>query len=270
MASDATKGSKKVKISGKEVMLKNKSHFKKSMGDEAGCATKKGVMTSKNTGKVYFTSWSMDVKVEGQNVVRAMDLTTHNHGSFPSNTAPWPYADEMAFGTGGACEGVDSKFKLVPYETGGEKTCAPDTGHHLIPGRCMQLGTRSDGYPDGCSHAKAPVVCTNNKNQHGGTHRDCHKVFDPIEHAEAQKNPKGKMKYKTARDAAAKSASGINNDKELTEKQLECVKLQLDNYYKNCLKKADGSIDENADLKASETWRGLVKPSQSSVGGVSG
>ena len=36
MASDTTEGSKKVKISGKEVMLKNKSHFKKSSGDEPG------------------------------------------------------------------------------------------------------------------------------------------------------------------------------------------------------------------------------------------
>ena len=61
MASDTTDGSKKVKISKKEVGLKNKSSFKKSMGDEAGAAAKKGVITSKNTGKVFFESWSMDV-----------------------------------------------------------------------------------------------------------------------------------------------------------------------------------------------------------------
>lgn len=85
-ARDTTKGSKKVRISGKEVMLKNKSHFKKSTGDEAGCAPKKGVITSKITGKVYFNAWSMDVKVEGKNVVRHLDLTTHNHGSFPGNS----------------------------------------------------------------------------------------------------------------------------------------------------------------------------------------
>jgi hypothetical protein len=96
MASDTTSGSTSVKISGKEVMLKNKSHFSKSMGDEAGCAPKKGVLTSKNTGKVYFTKWSMDVKVEGENVVRMLDLTTHNHGSVPGNTPPFPYIDEVA------------------------------------------------------------------------------------------------------------------------------------------------------------------------------
>ena len=97
MASDTIGGSTSVKISNKEVMLKNKSCFKKSMGDEAGCAAKKGVITSKNRGKVYFTMWSMDVKVEGQNVVRAMDTTTHNHmSSMPGNTPPWPYIDEIA------------------------------------------------------------------------------------------------------------------------------------------------------------------------------
>ena len=78
MASDTTSGSKSVKISGKEVGIKNKSYFKRSMGDEAGCAAKKGVITSKNMGKVYFKSWSMDVKIEGKNVCRMGDQLFHN------------------------------------------------------------------------------------------------------------------------------------------------------------------------------------------------
>jgi hypothetical protein len=107
-AKDTAKGSKKVKISGKEVMLKNKSHFKKSTGDEAGSAPKKGLITSTNRGKVYFTSWSMDVKFEGQNVDRHLDLTTHNHMSMPGNTPPWPFLDAMAFD-----QSSDSKCKDV-------------------------------------------------------------------------------------------------------------------------------------------------------------
>jgi hypothetical protein len=102
-AKDATKGSKKVKISGKEVMLKNKSYFKTSTGDEAGAAPKKGVITSKNKGKVYFTAWSMDVKFEGENVVRHLDLTTHNHASFPGNSPTWPYLDQMAVSLDDPC-----------------------------------------------------------------------------------------------------------------------------------------------------------------------
>jgi len=96
MASDTSDGSSSVKIGGKEVMLKNKSYFKKSIGDEAGSAPKKGVLTSKNMGKVYFNAWSMDVKVEGENVVRMLDLTTHNHGSQPGNSPPFPYLDKVS------------------------------------------------------------------------------------------------------------------------------------------------------------------------------
>ena len=94
VAGDTTSGSKKVMISNKEIILKNKSYFKSSTGDEAGSAPMKGVVTHKTKGKVYFNAWSMDVKVEGENVVRHLDLTTHNHGS-GTNTAPWPFIDSM-------------------------------------------------------------------------------------------------------------------------------------------------------------------------------
>ena len=57
---------------------------------------KRELLTSVNMGKVYFTAWSMDVKIEGENVVRHLDLTTHNHASVPGNTPPWPFMDAMA------------------------------------------------------------------------------------------------------------------------------------------------------------------------------
>lgn len=283
MASDCTDGSSTVKISGQEVMLKNKSYFKKSTGDEAGCATKKGVLTSKNTGKVYFNSWSMDVKVEGENVVRNLDLTTHNHGSFPSNTATWPYADSTAFGPGGACSGISTKFKLVPYKSkdaNGEDcyTCAPETGHHLIPGRCMktrmtnlQTGAalKEPTYPEGCSHDKAPCVCVDNENQYDGTHKECHAIFDAVEYTHAQNNG-NTMSYKKARDTAAKSVAGINNGKEPTEKEQECIKTQLDNYYKNCLTNKDGSVSLNSPLNAQGDESGLVLEKLNSTGGFGG
>ena len=110
MASDTTDGSSSVKVSGQEVMLKNKSYFKKSMGDEAGCAAKKGFVTSKNMGKVYFTKWSMDVKVEGENVVRHFDLTTHNHSSTPGNSLVMVYQDMLA-ALPPECAGVRAEFE---------------------------------------------------------------------------------------------------------------------------------------------------------------
>ena len=97
MASDTDEGSKNVKISGDPVTLKDQSNFKKCAGDEA--ATKSlgmSVVTHNITGKVFFTSWSMDVKFEGQNAVRHLDMVTHNHMSKPGSTPPWMFADETA------------------------------------------------------------------------------------------------------------------------------------------------------------------------------
>ena len=127
MASDTTSGSKKVKISNKEVMLKNKSYFKKSTGDEAGSAPKKGVITSTNRGKVYFNAWSMDVKFEGQNVVRHLDLTTHNHASQTGQTPPWPFMDSMAHSSDDPCAKEKEKEQEAckGYKPDGDKDPCP-------------------------------------------------------------------------------------------------------------------------------------------------
>ncbi|GAC1032966.1 type VI secretion system effector Dnase Tse7 [Pseudomonas sp. No.21] len=132
MASDTTNGTRTIKITGKEAMLKNKSYFKTSTGDEAGCAPKKGVVTSKIKGKVYYTAWSMDVKFEGENVVRHMDLMTHNHASMPGNTPTWPYLDEMAVSKEeGPCKDDIKKEKeackeFTPHKADGPSPCPPD------------------------------------------------------------------------------------------------------------------------------------------------
>lgn len=131
MSSDTTDGSKTIQISGKEVMLKNKSYFKKSTGDEAGCASKKGVITSVNRGKVYFTSWSMNVKFEGENVVRHLDTTTHNHACANANEAiPWPFVDSMTSSAeqkkcaGDIQKEKDACKEYEPYKKGGKDVCA--------------------------------------------------------------------------------------------------------------------------------------------------
>lgn len=173
-ASDTTEGSKTVKISGKEIMLKNKSFFKTSTGDEAGCAAKKGVISSVHKGKVYFVKWSMDVKFEGENVDRHLDMTTNNHGSLPNEAVPWPFIDSMTAAQEAACKedkkkeeeacsedgtsrGKKTKYKsaqdccdddkcqkarncmLVPYGGPGSPNCCKGkTGHHLMPNSLLQ------------------------------------------------------------------------------------------------------------------------------------
>ncbi|REG25994.1 uncharacterized protein DUF4150 [Archangium gephyra] len=82
---DMKNGSKSVKIHDGEVMLRDQSFYQTSpLGNEA--ATRSfgaNVVTHVITGKTYFGAWSMDVRFEGKNVPRHLDLTTSNHGSYP-------------------------------------------------------------------------------------------------------------------------------------------------------------------------------------------
>jgi hypothetical protein len=87
LSSDTDEGSKGVKVGDKEVGLKNQSDYKTSTGNEA--ATKQfgaGLVSHVITGKTKHVAWSFDVKFEAQNVIRHMDLTTHNHNN-PTNGA---------------------------------------------------------------------------------------------------------------------------------------------------------------------------------------
>src|SRR6187549_1662845 len=78
--SDTSSGTRSVYINGKEAGLKNKSNYKKSKGDEAATRTfGMGVVTHTIQGKTQHSAWSPDVKFEGKNVTRHLDLVTINH-----------------------------------------------------------------------------------------------------------------------------------------------------------------------------------------------
>lgn len=85
-SSDTDQGTKKLKVDGNPAMTKA-SNFKMSSGDEAGSVG--GVVSSKIKGKGYPQLFSMDVKFEGENVVRLTDIMCGN-GASPGNTPPMP------------------------------------------------------------------------------------------------------------------------------------------------------------------------------------
>lgn len=79
----------------------------------------------------------MNVKFESKNVVRHLDLTTHNHASFPGNTPVWPYLDQATVDAGGGpCSNEVKKEK---------KDCA-DFKPHGSKDACAGLGA---GKPSG-------------------------------------------------------------------------------------------------------------------------
>ncbi len=79
-ASDTDKGTRSVKVGGDQVGIKNTSTYKKSNGDEAATKTLgMGVMSHQISNTTYFSAWSFNVKFEGENAVRHLDMTTHNN-----------------------------------------------------------------------------------------------------------------------------------------------------------------------------------------------
>ena len=79
-SSDTSDGTRTVQIGGDQVSIKDSSNYKKSNGDEAATKTLgMGVMSHQIQNTTYFAAWSFDVKFEGENAVRQMDLTTHNN-----------------------------------------------------------------------------------------------------------------------------------------------------------------------------------------------
>jgi hypothetical protein len=83
-SSDTASGASTVKCDGNPVCVKD-SNFSMSTGDEAGSAGG-GVASNKIKGKAEFVNFSFDVKFDGKNVPRALDLMLHND----KNTPPFP------------------------------------------------------------------------------------------------------------------------------------------------------------------------------------
>jgi hypothetical protein len=225
MASDTGDGSKTVQISGQEVMLKDSSDFKKSTGDEA--ATKSqgmNVITHQIQGKCYYTSWSMDVKIEGENAVRHLDMMTHNHASTPGGTPPWVYQD-MPAAQRDKCLAQDQDAKdkcasatphpegglncppgceeakaciLAPYNQGDGYCChtnPPSQPHHLVEVHCFTRaggrGERADRAPNLDEYLdyddnQAPCVCARGEASEDGAHGTMHDVQGAIERGYAQ------------------------------------------------------------------------------------
>ena len=287
MASDTSGGSKTVQISGQEIMIKDSSFFKKSTGDEA--ATKSlgmGVLTHQIQGKVYFTSWSMDVKIEGENAVRHLDLTTHNHMSKPGNTPPWAYQDAAAtkpisecsvetMKKDEACRGLTTRAEqcgnaectsakkclLVTYSQGGRTgskatvgCCDKEQPHHLIEAHGFyQEGGRNEGklldqFPN-YDAKNAPCVCGLGSRwtmEHGAFHA----LVGQKENAAcaSSKNEYG-WTYGEAKKAGVSAHADIYPASHCSPR---CLEAQLDAYHKQIV-----GVDDNTPLRTGK--QGLME-----------
>lgn len=303
MASDCSDGSSTVKISGQEVMLKNKSFFKQSTGDEAGAAPLKGVVTHKTKGKVYFTAWSMDVKAEGQNVVRHFDMTTHNHGSTPGNTIPWLYVDGMNVSQiPPGCKGEANKFNqacgkhvkkhadnstnlagtntamcgdpecekarecvLTPFNMG---CCDDKTPHHIVPkSQFKQPGAKKYTLPAGGSYKQeeAPCICVKGHGHSSEKHGDIHAETNTLT-----------MEHPDVKPHISDSGKSISSNARWSASEAEAVGAKAVATQTNCknakciqdqLRKGHQRMNVDADSQIRPTVAGKVpEPGGTSTG----
>ena len=94
-APDLQDGATTVLTGGKPTGKKS-SYFAKSTGNEVAQSTGGGVISHTVQGKAYFQSFSPNVFVEGEPVVRHLDMLTQNHLAQPGNTPPAVWMSAMS------------------------------------------------------------------------------------------------------------------------------------------------------------------------------
>lgn len=266
MASDAENGTATVFISGKTVNIKNKSDESKTSGTEAGCAAKKGVITSKNTGKKYFNSWSADVKFEGEPVIRFTDLATHNHASPIGNTGPWPEICK-ANPAVTACAATLAKHGM-PVHTHGKSDCTTPAekaagkkpmkeSEHFFENQMLQKARGGPNYKNfpGYDVDQAPCVCMTSRHDDGtgfgkrggGSKKDTPhnlKTTDMREFLAENENPQptvGEACDETMK-AVGKHHEALQNKTPAEKKEaLDCLTLIILSYLAACAKPVQDS-----------------------------
>jgi Domain of unknown function (DUF4150) len=111
MSSDAAATAGTVRADGNPLCHKD-SNFSRSTGDEPG--TNGGIISGTFMDKAEFVSYSFDVKCEGKNVPRALDLMLHN----AKNTPPSPLIQPplVVAGGGGSESRQEETWDLLRLE----------------------------------------------------------------------------------------------------------------------------------------------------------
>jgi len=267
MASDTENGTATVMIAGKPVNIKNKSDESKTSGTEAGCAPKKGIITSKNTGKKYFNSWSGDVKFEGEPVIRMTDLATHNHASPAGNAPPWPEIAKLSVG-GISCAKIlaEHGMKVHAYKHAGKECESGQQSDHILQNACfMDSRNAAGGIASVPKYElnEAPCVCledaTDTATEHGRK-TQAQNEWTKTQRATG-KNPTYKEVREGNMEAMKKAKPAIADSPDGKEHPaIECLRMVCDAYF---LPKMDEKTAEKTQVRCPRT--GKYKPNPPSV-----
>lgn len=155
MDDDTDSGTSTVKIGGKTITQKNKSYYTKCSGNEAGCAPKKNIITSVNTGKEYAHAWSGNVKMDGEPINRFSDIGSNDHASPTAGGPPMPNISTATVATFNC-----SMLEIQPYN----KLKCPEgyEKEHTTEVRFFTAKGVRDLTLDCCQaydESKAPCIC---------------------------------------------------------------------------------------------------------------
>ena len=150
------------------------------------------------------------------------------------------------------------KCQLVPYnQTGAIKSsrhgtgcCPGQTGHHVLPGAMFEGQPCYAG-----KHGSAPTICVEGVNNSHGSHGFVHSRLQQI--VGRHKETRGPtMTYEQARNAGVAAITEPKPVAPASGCDPECLKKQLDEYYKDCqnasLRAHDGMGGKDADNSAME------------------
>jgi hypothetical protein len=139
------------------------------------------------------------------------------------------------------------KCMLVPFNktgaktaaTSGEGCCPGQTGHHVIPGAVFE-GNPCYSSKD---HRNAPTICVEGTNNSHGSHGVAHRELDE-RIKEYKRANGGKISYEDQRDlsVAAIRDAGASHCNE------NCLKKQLDEFYKDCNKGKDKNLNAHSGM----------------------
>ncbi len=254
MDSDTAKGTGTVKIGGKTISQKNKSYCTKTTGTEAGCAAKKGAITSKNTGKKYANAWSGNVKAEGEPISRFSDICTNNHASPGGNTLTFP-------NIGGAGVHTSTDDCLVGEYSAIVSTCndAGGEAHHIIPDKCFRTGNRAQAKDATKRIANAPTlksgmcICLSS-DDHDAIHEHERAATDSIGKAGTE-GLKGKA-LKTQKDALKKIGEWGTGDITEVYEAIQETLWELEGVDEECIQAAiEATDDQWAEFDDGQTVR---------------
>lgn len=157
------KGGKQVRTDGQPPALKS-STFSTSTGDEPG--TLGGVVSGKTRGEAKPRSYSLDVKIEGQGVVRFTDVMVQNSGAAPNTTGV------VSQPSGAPGDYDPSKVEVVRMRWSDTELCCGDpvvlevVTRNVEPGQVVQVWTRRTD-PCRCTTMDGiPVEVIGNKTEH--------------------------------------------------------------------------------------------------------